>query len=70
MSPHDGGDDGGDGDGDGDGLLFAGVRFALAGFDPVTESQVRPHASPHSLAARLDAKISSPSVPIRFRLTG
>ncbi|KAM0895335.1 hypothetical protein ACQ4PT_023910 [Festuca glaucescens] len=44
MSPHDGGgDDGGDGDGDGDGdgLLFAGVRFALVGFDPVTESQYR-----------------------------
>ncbi|KAM0830877.1 hypothetical protein ACQ4PT_065929 [Festuca glaucescens] len=37
MSPHDGGDDGGDGDG----FLFAGVRFALVGFDPVTESQYR-----------------------------
>nr|XP_051213515.1 BRCT domain-containing protein At4g02110-like isoform X9 [Lolium perenne] len=40
MSPHDGGGDDGR-DGDGDGLLFAGVRFALAGFDPVTESQYR-----------------------------
>ncbi|XP_047065268.1 uncharacterized protein LOC124673187 [Lolium rigidum] len=37
MSPHGGGDDGRDGDG----LLFAGVRFALVGFDPVTESQYR-----------------------------
>jgi hypothetical protein len=51
MSPHDGDDDGA---GDDEGLLFAGVRFALVGFDPVTESQVRP-ASP-----RRD------SVPFRF----
>lgn len=28
-------------DGDGDSQLFAGVRFALVGFDPVSESQVR-----------------------------
>jgi hypothetical protein len=65
MSPHDcGGDDGRDGDGDGDGdeLLFAGVRFALAGFDPVTESQVRPPLL-LSLAARLSTRFR----PLSFR---
>ncbi|KAM3372087.1 hypothetical protein ACQJBY_019131 [Aegilops geniculata] len=40
MRPHDGEDDG-VGDGDGDGRLFAGVRFALVGFDPASESQYR-----------------------------
>jgi hypothetical protein len=60
MSPHDGGDDGGDGDGDGDGLLFAGVRFALAGFDPVTESQVRPPLPPRdSVPFRYDSRADS-----------
>ncbi|KAF7013898.1 hypothetical protein CFC21_027946 [Triticum aestivum] len=40
MRPHDGEDDG-VGDGDGDERLFAGVRFALVGFDPASESQYR-----------------------------
>ncbi|KAM3392355.1 hypothetical protein ACQJBY_013467 [Aegilops geniculata] len=38
MRPHDGEDDG---DGGGDERLFAGVRFALVGFDPASESQYR-----------------------------
>ncbi|CAM0907503.1 unnamed protein product [Alopecurus aequalis] len=38
MPPRDGEDDGGGGD---DERLFAGVRFALVGFDPVSESQYR-----------------------------
>ncbi|XP_048554547.1 BRCT domain-containing protein At4g02110-like [Triticum urartu] len=40
MLPHDGDDDG-VGDGDGDDRLLAGVRFALVGFDPASESQYR-----------------------------
>jgi len=35
--------------GGGDGRLFAGVRFALVGFDPVSESQVR-RGGPTSVA--------------------
>ena len=50
MRPHDGEDDGASA-GDRGERLFAGVRFALVGFDPASESQVRPPAStrfPHS----------------------
>ena len=36
--PHEREDDGGDDDG----WLFAGGRFAFVGFDPVSETQVRP----------------------------
>jgi hypothetical protein len=68
MSPHDGYDDGG---GDDEGLLFAGVRFALVGFDPVTESQVRPAPlSPRGAPRRDSIPILLDSRADSARLTG